>query len=206
MSQLEQRLIHLTSDHSSVQLQEACGRANIHYLRHTANPNFVTLQDDARYLILKDRYPFDTSALFHKGIPIVSLLPSNVFLTRGRNSLAKSVALGLPLSGSIFLLSSNGYTVLPMYISTLKADFSAVTLRQAFDLIFADLYTKLIEILDFEQIHSLFSQVSPVDLQSQADILPDLMQAIDRLDFSDDVRFPRGIDTLCSDFRRAFKF
>jgi hypothetical protein len=206
MSQLERRLIHLTSDHSSVQLQEACSQANIHYLRHTADPDFVILQDDARYLILKDRYPYDISALFHKGVPIISLLPSNVFLARGRNSLAKSVALGLPLSGSIFLLRSNGYSVVPMYLSALKADFSTITLRQAFDLIFADLYTRFLELLDFEEIYRLFSQVSPVDLQSQAVIFPDLMEAIDKLDFSEDVRFPRGIDTLCSDFRRAFKF
>ena len=204
MSRFKRTLVHLTSEYSTVDLLDVCLREGARYVRHVSPPGDLVFDKSSEYILLKDRYPHDVNELFSHNVPILSLLPSNVFLTRGRNSLAKSLCAESGLAGSIFLIKSNAYSVVPIYIQTFDIDFSCLSLRQAFDLVFADLYAKLSDILVFDLVSKFFLEALPLSLDRAGYQESDVFREIDAINFADDIRFPLGLDTLCSDVRTLF--
>jgi len=201
----ERKLIHLTSDHSQVDLLELCVKESAHYVRHTAPPELLRLDEDSEYVVLKDRYPFDVSCLIEKNVPVISLLPSNVFFARGRNSLAKSLAAGFPLSGSIFLLKSTHYSIVPIEIRTFHCDIREMTLREAFDYIFDELYAALPRVLSFDNIEKISSSQIIYDLVEDTPARYSFFQELESVNIVTDKRFPQGLDTLCKDLQRIFR-
>ena len=204
MCRFEKKLIHLTSEHSEVDLLGICSKNDLHYVRHTAPPELLRFDIDSQYVILKDRYPHSVASIVQTNVPLISLLPSNVFVARGRNSLAKTVASGLPLCGSIFLLKSVRYSIFPLEILTFKRDAREMTLREAFDYVFDGIYEALPKILRFDDIHRISATGIKINLEEDVPSGCGFFNELESVNFGADIRFPKGLDTPCADVQKAF--
>lgn len=190
MSRLKnKKLLHLTNLTGSKVIFNAALENGYEYIKHTGDAKFLNRSEFD--IIIKDRYPFNVDSIYNWNVPILSLLPGNVFFVQGRNVVLKCVVKKLPFAGSVFLLRSNRYEIVPLDIRLHKLQHRRATFRSVFDEIFLGLHARVAQLLSDPLLITELARLPSIKVT--LDRSP-IAEFLDNVDFANEP-FVDGYDT-----------